>query len=164
MTVWKFLNRFLETPSQRADRLIRETLRTSSLPVADLGDGMRAVVAPPRNTYRSRVYVWAYGGAIRCQAATDIAIERNWVGREVAIQLLEANLPGLPGVFSLVPDGDERIVVLGTEVDARETTAAELRKLIDDLLVRFERMVARLYAMDLIIAGPEPFSSAPSGR
>lgn len=164
MTVWNLLNQIRETPAQRSDRLIRETLRTSSLPVVDLGDGMRAVVAPPRNTYRTKVYVWPRGRFVRCQAATDMVIERDLLGREMMLQILEANGPDQPGVFWLVPDNDDRVVCLGSEVDSRETTAAELQELIGDLLARFERMVTRLYAMGLIIEGPEPFGPAPSGN
>jgi hypothetical protein len=82
-TVWNILNEIRETPGQHADLLIGEALRKSALPVVDLGDGLRAVVAPPRNTYQTKVFVWPRGQFVRCQAATDMVIERELLGREV---------------------------------------------------------------------------------
>lgn len=149
---------------RRNEDLIRRVLRGMRHPVVPMEDGMWVAVAPPRNTYRTSLYLWADGERIRCEATAPLFIERDLLGRELLLQLLESNTAMEPGVFRLSARGDERIVALADAVDARTTSERELRVRCERLIERYQRLIARLYAMEVIIPGPEPFTANPGRK
>ena len=90
-----------------------------------------------------------------------------WLRHTIQVQRDLYQLYGLlqaaeSGQRGYVITQDDRFVSLEAEAAASETTVEQLRTLILQLLTRFDEMVGRLYAMDLVIAGPEPFTPSPS--
>jgi hypothetical protein len=161
MNIWNVLNRVSERPERRAERLIRSALRGWNIPICEPEPGMWAVVALPKDTYRTKVFLWAQGELVRCVATSDICVDRGLLRRELLLQLLEANRPEEPGVFALVPQFEDRFVALAHVADPRSTTPVELRRTVERMMERFQGMVTRLYSMELIITGPEPFKAGP---
>lgn len=163
----KWLNPFRRRAGidkRRIEEMIARVVRGMRYPVVPMDDGMWVAVAPPRNTYRTSLYVWADGGRIRCEATAPLFIERDLLGRELLLQLLESNTAMEPGVFRLSARGEERIVALADAIDARTTSERELRIRCERLIERYQRLIARLYAMEVIIPGPEPFTASPGRK
>jgi len=161
MNVWKRLNSVWNRPERRGEQLIRAALRGWNMPQCEPTSGMWAVVAPPKDTYRTKVFLWADGDHVRCTATSDLCIDRGLLRRELLLQLLERNQPEDSGAFGLVSLMEDRLIVLDHWIDPRLTTPIHLRSTVERMLVRYQRMVTRLYSMELIMTGPEPFEPCP---
>jgi hypothetical protein len=70
--------------------------------------------------------------------------------------VLEENHRCEDGSFRLVPREGNRLVVLGRTIDTRNFPECAMQHLGEVLIERMQRMVCKLYAMGLIISGPEP--------
>jgi len=153
---------FPKSPKARSEALLRAAM--THLPQATLyGDsGMVIVSGPPTATYRPSVYAWAEDDGVYCLATAQIVVDRDWLPHELLLQLLEENHPERPGRFWLMNWKGERMVTLAEVLPPGLLTADALARRIEALRTRFADIVQRLYALDLLITGPEPYSSGSS--
>lgn len=157
MNLFDWFRRAVRRPVQAtSEAVIRRVVRSLTLPAMEIEPGLWSVTAERRNTYRVTLYLWAQEEKIHCKAACGMSIERDLIPRELLLLLLEENHRFDDGAFRLSPHGDRHTVVFGRVVDTRAVSESELRLLGETLIERMQRMVCKLYSMDLIISGPEP--------
>ena len=140
-----------------AEQLLRSAV--AKLPRAEhLGRaGVWVVPGAVQATYRPLAVLWPEAGGVDCVVTANIVFDRDFLPRELLLQILEANRAELPGRFWLMPWKGQRMVTLADFIPTGTVTGPELARRIDQLLKRYGDVVQRLYALDLLLEGPEPF-------
>ena len=119
--------------------------------------GVWIVPGTAQATYRPFAVLWSHAGGVDCVVTAKIVFDRDFLPRELLLQTLEANRTDEPGRFWLMPWKGERMVTLADFVPTGTVTGPELARRIERLNARFGDLVQRLYALDLLLEGPEPF-------
>ena len=117
------------------------------------------VFAEQRDTYQSKLHIWAEGARIFVVASCELCIERDLVTRELALFLLEENCRIQEATYQLVAVREKSMVALSRIVDSRGLKDAELQRIITWTLETFQLMVCKAFAMGLIIEGPHEYIS-----
>jgi len=153
----RFLGTQRTDPKATAEQLLRSA-------VADLKNaahikeaGLWVVPGLTVATYRPLAVLWAEVGGVDCVVSANIVFDRDFLPRELLLQTLEANRTDEPGRFWLMPWKGERMVTLADFIATGTVTGPELARRIERLNARFGDLVQRLYALDLLLEGPEPF-------
>ena len=163
------LFRWLYRPSKQRDQTkseacIRRVVKSFRLPVVEGEPGMWSVVGERHDTYRVSLHLWAQDHMIHLMAGSELVVERDLLPQELAFTLLEENHRCEEGSFRLVPQEENRLVVLGRVIDARSFPEAQMCHLGETLIEKMQRMINKLYAMGLIISGNEESEDKPSKR
>jgi len=144
-------------PKRAAEQLLRSAV--AKLPRAEhVGEaGVWVVPGATQATYRPLAVLWPEEGGVDCVITANIVFDRDFLPRELLLQLLEANRADLPGRFWLMPWKGQRMVTLADFIPTGTVTGPELARRIERLNKRFGEVVQQLYALDLVLEGPEPF-------
>ena len=125
---------------------------------------MWSVAGARLDTYRVSLHLWAQDHMIHLMASSELAIERDLIPRELSLTVLEENHRCEEGSFRLVPQEENRLVVLGRVIDARSFPESQICHLGETLIEKMQRMINKLYGMGLIISGNEEIEDKPSKR
>ena len=156
MNLFRWFNRpSRQRAATKSEAVIRRVVQSFRGPTMEVEPGLWSVTAERRNTYQVSLFLWAQDESICCMAGCEIAIERDLIPRELALMLLEENHRFEAGSFRLVPRDEKRLVVLGRTIDTRTFPEQDMHHLGEVLIEHMQRMVCKLYGMELIISGSE---------
>lgn len=125
-------------------------------PVAAPDAELRAVTLPLAHTYRVTLYAWPVADARVCLVASfDYRVDRDFILRELALDLLEENNALTDEAFVLIPRADhDRLIGCRRFLSLNDCSYQELLTACKSLIERTQRMLARVYAKGLIPSGP----------
>ena len=135
------------------ESFIRRSLPAIGLPFREIEPRLWVIQAPPLDTYSVTLSIWAEQNNIQLIAASELCVERDLLPRDLLLNLLES--PRFEyGFFRLVPVDQKQLVVLSGSLNAQRCSIESLRLIGEAMIEHMQMMICRLYAMDLIIAGP----------
>lgn len=135
-------------------RKLQRIAHSFSMPAVACENGSWVVACSDRNTYRVILTIWANGTTMYLIAGSELVVDRDLLPRELAIVLLEENHGFAAGSFRLIPRGERRYVALGSIVDARTMPDSDVQAIGWALITKMQQTITKLYARELIIAGP----------
>lgn len=139
----------------KSEAIIRRVMSRMPYPMMEIERGLVSVTADRRDTYQVSLFAMVDDEKISFMAASGISVERDLIPRELILLLLEENHRYVHGSFQLVTLDENRQVVLGRTVDPRYYPEAKMKRLGESLIENMQKMVRKLYAMGVIISGPE---------
>lgn len=116
--------------------------------------GLWVVRAPPKCGYDITVQFLGREWWVLCLVGADLVIDRDWVPRELALRLLEANSRCAYGSFRLMNVDRGLALVHAQLFDSRLFSAAKLADIGQTMLDQYQQTLVQLYACDLILPGP----------
>lgn len=148
--------RAAKPPVNKAVERIEHVLSLLRLTVVTADEEMRFVALPLRHTYQVKLYAWPEKESRVCLVASfDYRVDREFILRELALELLEENHALQDEAFTLIPRADhDRLIGCRRVISLENSSNAELILACTSLIERMQRMVARLYAKGLIPSGP----------
>jgi hypothetical protein len=159
MSLFRWFNRSVKQREQtKSEAIIRRVVRLFDLPVVESEPGLWSVVGTCRDTYRVCLFIWADERKLNFMATCQLSVERELLPRELLLTVLEENHRLEQGAFRLVPREDRRLLVLGQILDNDIFSEPKLFHLGQTLIERMQRMVCKLYGMELILDGPSTHS------
>lgn len=149
--LWKGLTRgWRGTPS--GDEVVREVLRRIELDWCEVDPGKWRATVRPVHGYLVRFHAAAATDTlIFFEGGAGIAFRREWLPRELLIELLEANFNYKVGSNRLVEGPDGLTVVHGQVCDTRMHSVDMIVDIARVLLKQTEQLVYRLYAKQLVL-------------
>ena len=81
--------------------IVGRVARSLELPIVDSGQGVWSMAAERRNSYRVSLHIWPEETLVHSAAGSQLAIDRDYIPRELALVLLEENHRVLEGSFRL---------------------------------------------------------------
>lgn len=138
----------------RSTALAQGAARRMRYPSQKQRPGLWVVRAPPKCGYDISVQFLGREWWVLCLVGADVVIDRDWVPRELALRLLEANSRYAYGSFRLMNVDRGLALVHAQLFDSRLFSAAKLADIGQTLLDQYQQMLVQLYACDQILPGP----------
>ena len=125
-------------------------IRTLGRPWRKVSDKRWELREPPLHGYLIRLQAWEFTDRAEFIALADVAIDRDWFQRGMAIWLLEENDKLGCGAIRLIDTRDGMVLALGRVCPFPLYSEAALSRVAADLLTEASRVLQKLIAMEFI--------------
>lgn len=145
-----FSSLFRSKPQVPTTPVVAAAMHRSGRSLREIGSHRWEFTLPPLQGYVIRIQGWQFPDRAEFVSSTDITIDRDWFGRDLALLLLQENDKQRGGSLRLIETRQGLELALGCNCPLPLYTEAALTRTVTDLVRDTSRVIQKLLAMEFI--------------